>query len=382
MYFLTFILKNLLRRKVRSALTVAGVGIAVAAVVALMGIAYSFEHSFSELYTKRGVDLMVVRAGTTERIGSSLPEKVGEQIQAIDGVRAVSAGLMDVISFEQRQLIGVVIQGWAPDSFLFNDLKFTDGRRLQAGDVHGVMLGKVLAGNLSKKAGDKVEIFGEDFHVVGVFESFNVHENGSAVVLLSKLQEMMNRPGQVTGFQVILRDSPDKAALVERVRKQIEALKDDHGRPLGLGGLATKDYVESTSQIQVSHAMAWTTSLIALVIGAVGVLNTMVMSVFERTREIGILRAIGWRRWRVMRMILLESLLLSVAGALLGILAAAGLIRLLSILPEGSRFIEGNLAPAVMIRGLIIALLVGLVGGIYPALRGARLLPTEAIRHE
>jgi putative ABC transport system permease protein len=382
MHFLTFVLKNLLHRKVRSGLTVVGVGIAVTAVVALLGIAHSFERSFRELYTRRGVDLMVVRAGTTERIGSSLPESVGESIAGLDGVRAVSPGLMDVISFEQRQLIGVPIQGWAHDSFLFNELKFNQGRRLEKGDVRGVMLGKILAGNLSKRAGDEIEIFGEHFQVVGVFESFNVYENGSAVVLLRDLQEMMNRRGQVTGFQVILKDQPDKRALVEQVRQAIEELRDDRGRSLGLGALATDDYVQSTSQIQVSHAMAWVTSAIALVIGAVGVLNTMVMSVFERTREIGILRAIGWRRWRVMRMILYESLLLSCAGALLGIVAAVALTRFLSTLPEGSRFIEGHVAPVVMLRGFGIALAVGLMGGIYPALRGALLPPTEAIRHE
>jgi putative ABC transport system permease protein len=244
------------------------------------------------------------------------------------------------------------------------------------------MLGKVLAANLDKTSDDRVEIFGEDFRVVGVFESFSVYENGSAVVLLTDLQELMNRPGQVTGFQVILEDRPDKKALVEEVKEKIKELDDGRGHSLGLDALPTEDYVKSTSQLQMAHAMAWVTSVIALVIGAIGVLNTMVMSVFERTREIGILRAIGWRKGRVMRMILYESLFLSMAGAAVGVAAAVALTRLLSQLPQGSRFIEGSVDPGVMLRGLIIALFVGLAGGIYPALRGAYMLPTEAIRHE
>ena len=382
MLFITFVLKNLLRRKARSLLTLVGVGVAVAAVVALVGIAQSFRRSFAELYTKRGVDLVIVRAGTRERIGSSLPEQVGDRIRQVPGVAAVSPGLMDVISFEQRQLIGVPIQGWAPDSFLFNDRRFISGRRLQAGDRRGVMLGKVLAANLDKTAGETVEIFGEDFRVVGVFESFSVYENGSAVVLLHDLQELMNREGQVTGFQVILEDRPNKAALIEEVKAKINDLRDERGRPLGLDALPVEDYVSTTSQIQMAQAMAWVTSVIALVIGAIGVLNTMIMSVFERTREIGILRAIGWRRGRVMRMILYESVLLSVAGAAVGIAAAVVLTRVLCASADGSRFIEGSVDPGVMVRGLVIALFVGLAGGIYPALRGALLLPTEAIRHE
>src|SRR5262245_47793173 len=134
MLFLTFVLKNLLRRKARSALTLLGVGIAVAAVVALTGIASGFERSFRRLYTERGVDLMIVRAGTTERLGSSLPEGVGPRIRELPGVRAVTAGLMDVISFQQRQLIGVPIQGWEPDSFMFKELTFLSGRPLGPGD--------------------------------------------------------------------------------------------------------------------------------------------------------------------------------------------------------------------------------------------------------
>jgi putative ABC transport system permease protein len=83
-----------------------------------------------------------------------------------------------------------------------------------------------------------------------------------------------------------------------------------------------------------------------------------------------------------MRMILYESLVLSAVGAVLGIVTAVLLTRLLSAIPQGSQYLEGRIAPMVMLRGFLIALAVGLVGGLYPALRGARLLPTEAIRHE
>ena len=86
----------------------------------------------------------------------------------------------------------------------------------------------------------------------------------------------------------------------------------------GLSASATEDYVATDSKIRVSTAMAWSTSALALVLGGIGVLNTMIVSVFERTSEIGVLRAIGWRKFRIIRMILLESGLLSIAGATLG----------------------------------------------------------------
>jgi putative ABC transport system permease protein len=380
--FFQVILKNVLHRKSRSALTTVGVAIAVTAVVALVGIADGFQRSFRELYEKRGVDLMVVRAGSSERLASSIPQQVGEQIRQLPGVRAVSPGLMDMVSFEQANLTSVALQGWESDSFLFDGLKMVAGRRLESGDDRGVMLGVVLAKNLGKQAGEKLEIAGQEFDIVGVFESFNVFENGSAVMLIHSLQTLMDRPNQVTGFQVVLEDAPRKKELIERVRNEINALRSPQGRPWGVEAMPTSDYVNSTTQIRMAQAMAWLTSVIALVIGAVGVLNTMVMSVFERTREIGILRAIGWRKSRVVRLILSESLLLSVAGAAAGIAAAVLLTHALTWWPLVNGLIKGEVAPAVLVQGFFIALAVGLIGGAYPAYRGAHLQPTEALRHE
>ncbi len=382
MRFHQFILKNVFQRKARSALTMLGVGIAVMAVVALVGIADGFERSFRELYERRGVDLLVVRAGSSEHLSSSVPQQVGKQIGKLPGVRAVSPGLMDVVSFEQANLTSVLLQGWTADSFLFDNLTILDGRRLRADDDAGVMLGTILARNLGKHAGEKLEIANGSFEIVGIYESFNPLENGSAVMLISSLQILMDRPNQVTGFQVVLDDAPDKRASIERVRHDINALRSPQGRPWGIAATPTRDYVRGTSQIRMAEAMAWMTSIIALIIGIVGVLNTMIMSVFERTREIGILRAIGWRKSRVVRLILYESLLLSVVGAVAGIGSAVLLTYALTWWPMVNGLIRGDVAPAVMIQGFFIALAVGLLGGAYPAYRGAHLLPTEALRHE
>ncbi len=382
MYFLGFILKNLFQRKFRSALTVGGVAVAIAAVVALVGIARGFETSLVELYETRGVDLIVLRAGSTERLASSLPEKVGDEIRRIPGVHSVSPGLMDMVSFEKGQLIGVPLQGWAPDSPLFDDLRVVEGRLLRAGDRRAAMLGIVLAKDLGKHPGDRLEIEGADFEVVGIYQSFSVYENGSAVVLLADLQQLMDRPGQVTGFQVVLEPTPDRKEAVERIRREIDALRDSRGHSYRLSAMPVQDYVKSTTQIRMGQAVAWLTSMIALVIGAIGVLNTMIMSVFERTREIGILRAVGWRPSRVVWLILYESLLLSLVGAAVGIGGAVLLVHLFSRSTAAGGLVRADIAPAVMAQGLLIAVAVGLIGGAYPALRGARLLPTEALRHE
>lgn len=376
MRFLTFIVKNLVRRPMRSCLTMAGVALAVGAVVALVGISRGFVDSFVHLYDERGVDLVVVRAGVTERLTSALDEGLGEQIRQVPGVKKVSGALTDVVSFPELNLFGVPILGWNADSFLFADLKFVSGRPLAADDGRVVMLGSVVAKNLGKTTGDKLDVMeDEPFEVIGVFQSFSVLENASMIVSLKELQRLMDRPGRVNAYDIIAENTSDKAA-VEALQEKIKGLAP------GLSVMSTREFVTSNTQILLARAMAWMTSIIALVIGSVGVLNTMVMSVFERTQEIGILRAIGWRRRRIMRMILAESVLLSLAGAVVGTIGALIITQVLSRLPSAGGMVSGGISFSVIGQGLLIALILGIVGGGYPALHGAQLQPTEAIRHE
>jgi putative ABC transport system permease protein len=146
--------------------------------------------------------------------------------------------------------------------------------------------------------------------------------------------------------------------------------------------MTTDAHVKSVTEIQLAKAMAWLTSAVALFIGAFGVMNTMIMAVHERTREIGVLRAIGWKKGRVVRLILLESVLLSVIGALVGSLGAMIMVRLLTRLPSVSGLIDGRIEPRFVAYGIAIAVLVGLLGGSLPAFRASRMLPSAALRYE
>jgi putative ABC transport system permease protein len=130
------------------------------------------------------------------------------------------------------------------------------------------------------------------------------------------------------------------------------------------------------------RGMAAVTSLIALVIGSIGMLNTMFMSVLERTQEIGTLRAIGWRKSRVLRMILAESLLLSMIGGLVGIVFAWMLMQVLSHSSSVQGLIRPELSLSVVWQGLLLATIAGAAGGLYPAFRGTRVAPSEALRYE
>jgi putative ABC transport system permease protein len=382
MWFLTFVRKNIWRRKTRSAATVVGVAIAVGSMAALVGVSDGFESAFADIFQKRGVDLLVVKAGATQRLTSILDASIGDRLRQLPGVEQVIGGLVDVAAFEDGDLIGVTINGAPLESPLIRDPKILSGRRLQAGDRRSVMIGKLLASRLNKKPGDAVEIETEQFAVAGVFESYNVYENGSVVLLLDEMQQLMDRPGKVSGFIVTADDSHSAEADIRALCRRIEQLRDEHGKSLKLEAQPTSDYVATTVEIRTVKAMAWGTSAIALLIGCVAMFNTMIMSVFERTAEIGILRGIGWRRRRIAAMIVCESLLLSLAGGALGAAGAVVLVRLLGRMPQVSGLLTGHISPMVLLEGMGLGLLLGAAAGLYPGLRAAFLTPTEALRHD
>jgi putative ABC transport system permease protein len=386
MHFYDFVLRNLIRRKTRTALTIVGVAVAIGAVVALLGVTSGYERKSAEAISNHGVDMVVQRAGVANKYGSTLDASIGKRIAELPGVDGVSPALLDRGKVGDR--IGTPISGWEVDSFAMNGLDIPkdghSGRPLKPDDKNSVLLGRGLAGTAGK-VGDEVVIEDDQkFKIVGIFDSTNMVENNSAILPLAQLQDVMQRPDQVTEFQIRLKDNVgDRGEALKRLRADIEGLKSDDGSKLGLAALPTEESVAGDNTHRLAKAMAWVTSVIALIVGAVGMLNTMIVSVLERTQEIGVLRAIGWKKIRIMRMIMIESFALSFTGAAIGALLAVAMVRILASFPAAQGFVSGDaITLNVVVTGYILAVFVGLVGGAYPALRGASLPPTEALRYE
>ena len=316
MRFSQVILKNVVRGKMRSLLTCLGVALAVATMVTLVGFSSGLESSTTEVFQARQVDLVVVRAGVTQRLTSNLNESLANRLAKLPHVKHVGPSLTDMVSFWEGSLVGIPVHGWPAAGFALDTLTVDRGRKLIATDHRGVMLGEGLANSLRKEIGDEIEIEMQKFQVLGIYAGLNVHENMTAVVLLPDLQQLMDRPGQVTEFQIVLdRGTSADPRAIPQLRREIEALRDEQGHRFGLAAQSTQQYVAGSTEMGLARAMAWGTSAIALVIGCVGVLNAMMMSVLERTQEIGILRALGWRTSRIMRMIVGETLTIALQSA-------------------------------------------------------------------
>ena len=146
MRFTAFLLKNLLRRKVRSLLTTLAIALAVGTQVTLLGISDNFEESLTKLFAKRGVGLVVVDRNQPMQLGSSLDEKMADKIADIPGVQAVDYGLSELISMHKGPAdggteINTIIQGWRPDSFMMNEFRFLSGRKFEESEKGVCLLG-------------------------------------------------------------------------------------------------------------------------------------------------------------------------------------------------------------------------------------------------
>lgn len=375
MRFSRLVTANLLGRPVRTLLTLSGVAVAVGAVVALVGVSDGFERSLRDAYESRGVDLVVLQAGKMQQAMSVLPESLGERLAELPEIESFSPGLSDVVSLGGQDMLGVVIQAWPRDSEMVEQFEIVEGKPLAVSPPRHILLGRSLATALDKQAGDKLSIYeDQEFTVAGVYESYNVFENGALIMVLPELQELMLREDEVTAFTIVAKQH-DRQSL-EALAKKVKALAP------AIEVSLTRDYTQNAPELKAARGLAWLTSSIALVVGAVGILNTMLMAVFERTREIAMMRAVGWRSSRVMQLIMSEALLLAVGGAVLGTIGAILLTLLLSQSPSAGRIVSGNVSLEVVSQGFAVAMVLGFLGGLYPAYRAARLTPIEGLRHE
>jgi putative ABC transport system permease protein len=371
--FIGFAWKNLWRRRLRTLLTLCGIGMAIGAFVALVGFSRSFEQEWLRLYTSSGTDIDVVEKTF---LNTSIDESLATRLRAVPVVAQAEPMMYNIMDLTPE--INAIVFGWPDDSYEFNSLTFTSGGRFHDGKPE-IILGELLARNLNKKAGDTVEMQGASFLVTGIFNGGTALEAGAVIMPLHQLQQISSLQGKVSGFHVRLRPLPvgeSREHYLKRAQTLIEAALP------GLNAQPAAERAANNQFVTLAKAIAWGTSSIALMMGILGIANTMVMSVFERTREIGILRALGWKGWRVMMLIQIEAVVLGVGGGILGIGFGWGVLRLLSALPQTATIVSSSLSPLYLFEAFGIAVFSGLIAGAFPAWRGAHLSPVEALRHD
>jgi putative ABC transport system permease protein len=253
-------------------------------------------------------------------------------------------------------------------------LRLREGRWPRDPQERAVALGALAAELIGKKVGDRVTIGSFEFSVTGIYESTAFVENGALLMTLPQAQHLSDKAGKVNILNVKLDESAVEADANE-IRERIRSIP-------GFAAVTSAELVQQNAIVRIAKAMSAATILIAGLVGALGVLNTMLMSVSERTQEIGVLLALGWRRRAIARLILMESAVISIAGGLAGIgLGVLGVWALEHVALLRSK-IEGIFTPSLILSAIGLSIVFGIVGGLYPAIRAARMSPSVALRHE
>lgn len=369
MIFLTIVTRGLTRRPMRTGLTIVGISIGIAAVVALVGMSRGFETGWAAGMKIRGTDIVV------SNMGSALTPKpfnasVVQRITPLPHVAETCTLLVDLMSVEKAEMMIVSSRQW--DGFSWKNLKIVTGRLPNDELEKAVVLGKTAAEVLNKKVGDSIQLETEEFAVVGIVDGGAVVENGSVILSLPIFQELTGNQGKINIIDLRVTPgttSEEMAQLCTRISTAVPEAR----------AVIAGEHIRDSQAYRIIRAMSWGTSLLAVLVGVLGVMNTMLMTVFERTQEICVLLAIGWKRSRIVRMILWESALLGFLGGLGGVLVGYVGVKVLVTAPAIRGLLEPDLNPRLLVTAVAIAVVVGIFSGLYPAWRSSRLMPSQAL---
>ena len=375
MNLLRFALGNLHRRPARTALTISAISLGIAALVALTGISLGFEASWQKANDVRGTDLIVTRLASENTMPSPFAAaKVQQQLAQYPHVKEVSGLLSEMLTIS-NDAPPIFVFGWEQGSYLWKHLKLLNGRWPADRDETAVVIGTLAAELLHRKTGDSIEIEGQPFRVVGEFQSSALVENGAVLMTLEQAQRITDKPGKVNILNLQL-DGEATEVDIQQIKDQVKATLR------GFNAITSGELVSQNAVVRISKAMSQATILIASLVGALVVFNTMLMSISERTREIGLLLALGWQRNTIIKLIVSESVLLTLAGGCIGIVVGLGITWGLEHLELMRGKIDAVFSVPFLFATLALSVALGICGSLYPAFKAARLLPSHALRQE
>jgi putative ABC transport system permease protein len=370
MNFLTIVFRDLWRRPVRTALTLVGISIGIAAVVALVGMATGYEKSVVKQLDVIGIDVIV-----SNMEGGMMPkafdESIAGKIAEMPDAEEVTTVLMQMLSVEDAPMMMVSGREWG--GFTWDQLRVLEGRMPHDAAERAVVLGKLAAEVLRKRVGDTVQVETGEFNIVGIVDGQSVVENGAIILALPLFQEVSGFEGRVNFVDIRVPEDAEE----ERVRALCRRIEGDFPE---VRAVMAGEVVGTSQGFRIAQAMSWSTSFLAIAVGILGVMNTMLMTVFERTHEIGILLALGWKRRRIVFLVLCESAIMGLLGGIVGVGLGAVTLSLLELKPSIRGLLEPDLSWALVGRAVAIALVVGVVSGLYPAWRSSRLSPSVALQ--
>ena len=395
-------LREIRRNLTRAILTVLGVIIGVGAVITMVTLGEATTQAVKGRISSLGSNLLSLRpgAGFGPRSSSAgVPnfteqdaEAVGEQVSGIAAVAPVTTATLSTIYLQNARRTSVT--GTTPAWFEINNWTLADGRLFNEGDLRGgravAVIGdtvrRELFGNASA-VGAKIRLGKASVEVIGVLASKGQsgmgNQDDNIVVPLSTLQRRLTGKTSsrgITQISISATDDADSTQTIEQItelmrrRRNLQPNEDDNFSVFDTRQIA--ETLSSSTKMMTSLLAA--VAGVSLLVGGIGIMNIMLVSVTERTREIGIRLAIGARAREVLLQFLVEAITLSVAGGIVGMLLALGLCSVLAVVIE----VPFVFNPQINVLAFLFSAAVGIGFGFTPARRAARLDPIVALRHE
>jgi putative ABC transport system permease protein len=391
MKFFILAYKNLKRRKSRSFLTIGGVAVAVAVLVALLGFNAGYQEALTSDVDKMGYQVIVTAKGCPYEAATMIlsgeaglrfmDEDIYNQITSDPDIDKITPLLAQLAYDPEKQggKGGFINYLGIEKSYieLKPNVKFKSGEWFSSKDANEAIMGYEAAESEQKSVGDKVSIPGKDITliIVGIFERTATQEDGAVFLPLKTTQRVFDAEGKLTGIGIKL--------------KQIEKLSEFEERlyPIASIQVISMNQVKGTILNLVNSAkiLIMSVAFIAIFVAVIGVINTILMSVLERTREIGIMKAIGASRLDIFKIIWMETLIICTLGGIFGSMIAilgGNLVELLvkNVMPyaPGGKLLL--VTPGLLVFSFLGVIVIGTISGLYPAFKASSMRPIEVIR--
>jgi putative ABC transport system permease protein len=400
-------LRALRVNKLRSALTMLGIIIGVSAVIAMMAVGAGARERIAEQIRSIGSNVIIVLSGSTTsggiRVGSgsvlTLTEDdataIAREVPAVEAAGPTMRGTAQVVFGNQNW--STVIQGATPEYLVVREWPVVSGRDIMPQDVDGaakvVLLGQTVAANLfgdSDPVGEIIRIKKVPFTVVGILaakgqSAFGQDQDDIVVIPLSTAKRKVLGVSQANPRSVgailirawapeVIPEAVEQMTVLLRQRHRLQPWQEDDFTVRNLSEVFAAQEESARTMSLLLGAIA----SVSLLVGGIGIMNIMLVSVTERTREIGIRMAVGAREGDILTQFLIEAVTLALIGGIVGIALGVGGSSLLSFFAEW----ETVIAPAAIGLAFVFSSAVGVFFGYYPARKAASLDPIEALRYE
>jgi putative ABC transport system permease protein len=364
---LSIILTNLRRRPARTLLTAAGIAVGVATIVALLSFTQGLRETAAGFVHLGGSDLGVFQADVSDPTASVLPGSMVGRLEQSRAVAQATPLLLIVEGIEQEP--SAIVFGADEKGFFARQLVLVSGRRPLA-ESREALVGDRLAAERSLAVGERLSVKARSYRIAGVYHSGILFEDSGAVLALNEARALTSRHDEETSVAVRLATGTRASVAAKAIEREFPGTQaiSEPGEALRAGANGTL----------ISKAILVIVA-IALIVGVIGVTNTMGMAISERQSELGLLSTVGWSPGRVAALILGEGVAVSVIGAgiglLFGVIGADLLVKALGV----SSYVSPSVTAWGLGRGLLVGVAIGVLGGLYPAWRVTRMTPLKAL---